>query len=449
MGALQQYLDLYNTQRQAIDNGSAEPLNVLRQAAREALAGKQLPDRGTEGFEKTSIDEMFSPDYGINITRLALPCDIAAAFRCGVPNVSTLLAVVVNDRFVPTSTLLKNLPEGVTVMSLSEAARKYPEEISRHYGSAADMQSPGTALNTLLAQDGMYIHVDRNIRLERPIQIVTLTSSPVSMLTARRVLIVAEQGASFSVLTCDHTMNSDIRSLTSQVIEVIAGEDSRIDICDIEETNALQSRYNQVYVTQYSRSNVAIGGMTLHNGSTRNEYRVNIIGERCECHLDGMAIGSGSQHIDNSSDVRHAASHSTSGQMFKYVLDDQATGAFEGSIVVEPGARFTEAFQTDRNILASQGARMHTKPQLLIYNDDVRCSHGATTGQLDDRALFYMQSRGIPRDEARMMLMQAFMTEVVDTVRVEAVRDRLRHLVERRLAGYDAHCNDCKTMINS
>ncbi len=443
MGALQQYLDLYDSQRQAIEDSCAKPLNALRPKAREALEGKQLPHRGAEGFEKTSIDEMFGPDYGINLTRLALPCDIASAFKCGVPNVSTLLAVVVNDRFVPTSTLLKNLPEGVTVMSLAQAAQQYPETISRHYGSAADLDSAGTALNTLLTQDGVYIHVDRGVRLERPIQIVTLSSSPVPMLTMRRMLVIAEQEASFSILTCDHSMNTGIKTLTSQVIEIIAGADSRIDICDIEETNASYSRYNQVYVTQHDRSNVAIGGMTLHNGITRNEYRVNIIGEECECHLDGMAVASGTQHIDNSSDVRHAACRSTSRQLFKYVLDDRSTGAFEGSIVVEPGARFTEASQTDRNILASRAARMHTKPQLLIYNDDVKCSHGATTGQLDDRALFYMQSRGIPREEARMMLMQAFMTEVVDTVRVEAVRDRLRHLVERRLAGYDAHCNDC------
>ncbi len=443
MRSLQQYLDLYDSRREIIDSGSAAAINALRPEARKALEGKQLPDRGTEGFEKTSIKDMFSPDYGMNLTRLTMSCDIAAAFKCGVPNVSTLLAVVVNDRFVPTSTLLNNLPAGVTVMSLAQAARQYPEEISRHYGSVADLKSAGTALNTMLVQDGVYIHVGRGVRLERPIQIVTLSSSPVPTLTARRMLVVAEQGADFSILLCDHSMNSGIRSLTSQVIEVTAGEDSHIDICDIEETNASQYRYSQIYVRQHDRSNVAIGGMTLHNGSTRNEYRVDITGEGCECHLDGMAIGSGTQHIDNSSDVRHAACHSKSDQLFKYVLDDRATGAFEGSIVVEPGARFTEACQTDRNILASRGARMHTKPQLLIYNDDVKCSHGATTGQLDDRALFYMQSRGIPREEARTMLMQAFMTEIVDTVRVEAVRDRLRHLVERRLAGYDAHCSDC------
>jgi len=444
MGALKQYLDLYDSQHHTLDAGSAPVLNALRPAAREALKGRELPDCGTEGFEKTSIDKMFSPDYGVNLSRVNIPCDVAAAFKCGVPNVSTLLAVTVNDRFVPTSTLLKNMPAGVTVMSLAEAARMYPDEISRHYGSAASLQSAGTALNTLLSQDGIYIHVERDVKVERPIQIVTLTSTPVPMLTARRILIVAEPGSTLSVLTCDHSMTRGTAALTSQVVEVIAGENSRIDLCDIEETHPLQSRYNQIYVTQHEGSNVAIGGMTLHNGITRNEYRVNIIGEGCECHLDGMAIGSGSQHIDNSSDVKHSASRSHSGQLFKYVLDDKSNGAFEGSIVVEPGARFTEAYQTDRNILASAGARMHTKPQLLIYNDDVKCSHGATTGRLDDNALFYMQSRGIPRDEARMMLMQAFMAEVVDTVRVESVRDRLRHLVERRLAGYDAHCNDCQ-----
>ena len=444
MGALKQYLDLYDSQREAIDTGSATALNALRPAAREALEGRELPDRRTEGFEKTSIDEMFAPDYGVNVNRIALPCDVASAFKCGVPNVSSLLAVVAGDRFVPTATLLKNLPAGVEVMSLAEAARAHHEEVSRYYGKAAQLSSPGTALNTLLAQDGVYIHVGRNVTVDRPLQIVTLTAAPVPMLTARRMLIVAEEGAKLSLLMCDHTLSRDTASLTSQVIEVFAGEHSRIDLCDIEETHALQSRYSQMYVVQQSGSNVAIGGMTLQNGNTRNEYSVEIAGSHCESTLNGMAIGSGAQHIDNCSDVRHNAPRSHSGQLFKYVLDDESTGAFEGSIEVTPSAPYTEAYQTDRNILASPRARMHTKPQLLIYNDDVKCSHGATTGQLDDKALFYMQSRGIPRNEARMMLMQAFMAEVVDTVRVEAVRDRLRHLVERRLAGYEAHCNECR-----
>lgn len=443
MDALKQYLELYDTRKESIERGSADVLNNSRRAARQALEGKCLPERGDEGFEKTSVNEMFAPDYGVNIDRVKLPCDVASAFRCGVPNVSSLLCILVNDRFVPTNTLGKNLPEGVKVMSLEKAAREYPVLLEKYYSSVADVNSPGTALNTLLVQDGVFIHVDKGVRLEKPLQIVALTSAPVPMLSVRRILIVAEADSSFSILNCDHTMSVGVESLSSQVVEIVLGENSHVDICEIEETGVKQRRYCQTYVKQLDGSDISLGGMILTNGITRNEYIIDIAGEHCECALAGMAIGSGSQHIDNSSDVIHNAPKSSSRQLFKYVLDEKASGAFEGSIQVTPMAPYTQAYQTDRNILASPEARMHTKPQLLIYNDEVKCSHGATTGQLDERALFYMRSRGIPLEEARLMLMQAFMTEVVDTVRVEAVRDRLRHLVERRLAGFDASCNDC------
>lgn len=444
MGALSQYLELYNANRQAIEQGSCAIMNSMRSVALQALAGKELPDTHTPGYEKTSIDEMFAPDYGMNINRLPLPCDVAGAFKCGVPNVSSLLAIVVNDRFTPTSTLLNNLPAGVKVMSLAGACEEYPDEVAKYYGKVADINDPGTALNTLLAQDGIYVHVDRDVVVERPLQIVTLTSTPVPMLTARRLLIVTEPGAKISILTCDHSMQGNVQALTSQVVEVVAAEGAYIDLCDLEETNDSQSRFNQVYVNQGDNTNVALGGMILCNGSTRNEYRVRVNGSGSTTRISGLAIGTASQHIDNSSDVCHNAPHSTSNQLFKYVLDDRAHGAFEGSIEVTPNAPYTEAYQSDRNILASPQARMHTKPQLLIYNDEVKCSHGATTGQLDEKALFYMQSRGIPRAEARMLLMQAFMTEVIEDVRIEVLRDRLRHLVERRLSGHNAHCSDCK-----
>ncbi len=443
MGALKQYLDLYDSQRATIDAGSAGAMNTLREVAYEELQGKELPDTKCEGFEKTSIHEMFTPDYGINIGRVKLPCDVASAFKCGVPNVSSLLSLIVNDRFVATNTLKNNLPEGVTVMSLSRAAVEFPDIINKYYGKVADLSSPGTALNTLLAQDGVFIHIAQGIKLDKPLQIVALTSVPVPMLSFRRILVVAEHDSSFSILTCDHTMSRETEALTSQVNEIILGPGAHVDICDLEETSAMQHRYCQTYVKQLDNSDLSIGGMTLSNGITRNEYRIEIAGQHCDTQLGGMAIGSGAQHIDNNSDVIHLAPHSSSRQLFKYVLDEDAHGAFEGSIEVTPSAPFTEAYQTDRNILASPRARMHSKPQLLIYNDEVKCSHGATTGQLDERALFYMRSRGIPVDEARFLLMQAFLTEVVDNVRVEAVRDRLRHLVERRLAGFDATCSDC------
>ncbi len=161
--------------------------------------------------------------------------------------------------------------------------------------------------------------------------------------------------------------------------------------------------------------------------------------------LAGMVIGSGKMHVDNDSDIRHMAPRCHSNQLFKYVLDEESKGAFEGSIFVAPGARFTEAYQSNRNILASTTAKMHCKPQLEIYNDDVKCSHGATTGQLDTDALFYMRSRGIPESEARTMLMQAFMVDVIDTVHISGLRERLLHLVDRRFSGTLGDCAGCRS----
>jgi Fe-S cluster assembly protein SufD len=178
-------------------------------------------------------------------------------------------------------------------------------------------------------------------------------------------------------------------------------------------------------------------------GTTRNGYDIDIVGDGCETLLAGMAIGTDRQHVDNCSNINHRASHCHSSQLFKYVLDDESTGAFEGSILVAPNATYTEAYQSNRNLLASTSAKMHTKPQLVIYNDEVKCSHGATTGQLDAAALFYMRSRGISEKEARLMLMQAFMVDVIDTVRMEGLRDRLRHLVEKRFYGQQMLCGEC------
>ncbi len=444
MNALNQYTDLFEANRAVIEANSTEPLNALRPQALEALclAGR-LPDRSDEGFEKTSVNDMFAPDFGVNINRLPLPADVAASFRCGVPNLSTLLGIVVNDRFVPSSTLQSNLPEGVTVCSLAHAALTMPDVVRRYYGQAARISDAGTALNTLLAQDGVLVHVAKGVRPGRAVQIVEILNSTFPLLVARRVLVVAEEGAKIAVLKCDHTQYGSEKCLTSEVVEIYAGRDAEVEWYDIEESDASTARYCQVYARQEAGSSLTICGTTLTNGVTRNEFDIDIAGEHTHTKLSGMAIGSGTQHVDNSSNLRHAACHGRSDQLFKYVLDEGATAAFEGSIEVCHGARFVEAYQSNRNILASRDARMHTKPQLLIYNDDVKCSHGATTGQLDAKALFYMQARGISLAEARRMLMQAFMVDVVDTIELEPLRDRLRHLVEQRFAGVKAGCRDC------
>ncbi len=442
--ALNQYINLYKENTKLINDNSAPVLNALRPDALQSLDGAHLPTRHTEGFEKTSIEDMFAPDYGVNISRVNIPVDVTDTFRCDVPNLSTLLGFVINDSFHPASKLESKLPEGVIFTSLRKAAAEYPELVGRYYGSVAPLGDTSVALNTLLAQDGVFIYVPRNIRMERPLQLVNIFSAPVPMMAFRRGLIVLEEGAELQLLVCDHTQQSDNDFLASQVVEVIAGERARFETCTIEESSERTSRYSKMFIRQHAHSQVICNATTLTCGNTRNEFTIDLLGERCETHLAGMAIGSGKMHIDNDSAINHRAPHCHSNQLFKYVLDEESTGAFEGSILVTPQAQYTEAYQSNRNILASTSARMHCKPQLEIYNDEVKCSHGATTGQLDNDALFYMRTRGIPESEARTMLMQAFMIDVIETVRIPGLQERLRHLVERRFSGTLGDCSACK-----
>lgn len=442
--ALNQYINLYKENTKLIDDNSAPVLNALRPDALQSLDGAHLPTRHTEGFEKTSIEDMFAPDYGVNISRVNIPVDVTDTFRCDVPNLSTLLGFVINDSFHPASKLESKLPEGVIFTSLRKAAAEHPELVERYYGSVAPLGDTSVALNTLLVQDGVFIYVPRNIRLERPLQLVNIFSAPVPMMAFRRGLIVLEEGAELQLLVCDHTQQSDNDFLGSQVVEVIAGERARFETCTIEESSERTSRYSKMFIRQHAHSQVICNATTLTCGNTRNEFTIDLLGEHCETHLAGMAIGSGKMHIDNDSAINHRAPHCHSNQLFKYVLDEESTGAFEGSILVTPQAQYTEAYQSNRNILASTSARMHCKPQLEIYNDEVKCSHGATTGQLDNDALFYMRTRGIPESEARTMLMQAFMIDVIETVRIPGLQERLRHLVERRFSGTLGDCSACK-----
>ena len=443
MNSLTQYIDLYRQNADAIDSHSARIMNEMRLAAASALEGKRLPEKGDEGFKVTSIEKMFEPDYGVNILRMNIPTELGRSFKCDIPNVSTLLGVVVNDSFMPTSTLRQNLPAGVDVMPLSKACETYPDIVSKYYNKIAPANEPSVAINTMLAQEGLFIKIGRGVHLESPIQIVNIFNSPTPLMGVRRVLVVAEQDSKAAIFFCDHTQSPDVKFLSSEIIEVAGEQSSELDIYSIEETTALTSRYSRLFANQGTGAKIRVGTATLHCGVSRNDFTINLNGERSAAYLSGLAIADGQMHVDNCSNVKHLAPHCDSDQLFKYLLDNNAQGSFEGGIYVDPNAPYTVGYQNNRNIVASPDARMHTEPQLLIYNDEVKCSHGTATGQLDANALFYMQARGIPRETARRMLMIAFMTDTLDTIKVEGIKSRLMMLVEKRLGGENVLCNDC------
>lgn len=448
MNSLNQYIELFEQYRSRIDAASAPAINSRRDEALEILRAASLPTRGAEGYVVVAPDEMFAPDYGVNIDRLEASADVAHAFRCDVPNLSTLLGVVVNDSFHPTSTLDARLPQGVTFCSLRQLALDEPDFVRRHYLSAAPVSNPTVALNALLLQDGVVIRVARGVKVEKPLQLVNIFNAAMPLMAVRHLIIVAEEDAEVAVLACDHTQTTGISFLSSDVVEVIVGPRARVDFYDVESSTDRTSRAHSLWVSQQEQSTFNSGIFTLRCGVTRNEVNIDILQPRCSTFVGGLAIASSTQHFEYNWQVNHSAPRCHSLQLFKTVLDDQSRGAFEGRILVEQGAAFTEAYQSNRNMLASPEARVHTEPQLEIYCDEVKCSHGATTGQINEDQLFYMRTRGIPEAEARTMLMQAFMSDVIDAVKLESLRDRLHHLVEQRFVGSGSACGDCIAKCN-
>jgi len=444
MKAEQQYIDLFSQYEGLICQHASTVMNAPRVKAYEAFERMGFPSQKTEDYKYVDVAQVFAPNFGLNINRLAIPVNPYDVFRCDVPNLSTSLYFVVNDTFYNNTLPKAHLPEGVYAGGLDAFAHLHPDLAARYYAQAAPVESNAvTALNTMLAQDGFVLYVPAGVKLERPVQLVNIFRSDVDTMANRRVLVIVEPHAEAKLLVCDHSID-DMKFLATQVIEVFAGEGSVFDYYDLEESSAATSRFSTMYVRQAAQSNVLVNGITLNNGLTRNNYYVDLLGKHAETTLCGMSILDGEQLLDTYTLITHHVPSCKSNELFKNVLDDRSMGAFSGRILVKEGAEKTEAYQANRNLCATREAHMYSKPQLEIYADDVKCSHGMTTGQLDEEALFYMQSRGIPYSEARMLLSVAFTSDVIEHVRLDVLKERLHTLVEKRFRGELAKCASCK-----
>ncbi|MBQ8601476.1 MAG: Fe-S cluster assembly protein SufD [Bacteroides sp.] len=443
MKAEQQYIDLFSQCEALICRHSSEVMNTPRAKAFADFERLGFPTTKQEKYKYTDMAKLFAPDYGLNLNRLDIPVNPYEVFKCDVPNMSTSLYFVVNDAFYNKALPKAQLPEGVLLGSLKDLSKQHPELVQKYYGKLAETSKDGiTAFNTAFAQDGFMLYVPKGVVVEKPIQLVNILRADVNFMVNRRLLVVLEEGAQARLLVCDHAMD-DVNFLSTQVVEVFAAENSVFDLYELEETHTSTIRISNLYVNQEANSNVLLNGMTLHNGTTRNTTEVTLNGRGAEINLCGMAIADKNEHVDNHTFIDHKVSDCVSNELFKYVLDEQSVGAFAGKVLVREGAQHTSSQQTNRNLCATREARMYTQPQLEIYADDVKCSHGATVGQLDEKALFYMRQRGISLKEARLLLMFAFVNEVIDTIRMDALKDRLHLLVEKRFRGELNKCQGC------
>jgi Fe-S cluster assembly protein SufD len=441
----QQYIDLFNKHKATINKHSSSILNECRESALADFERLGFPTDKLEDFLYTNLRPAFDVDYGLNINALEIPVNPYEIFRCGVPGINSHLYFLVNDQFFHNEGYKPTLPDGVLVGSLKEYAKSHPELVEEYYGKIADTKKDGTvAFNTAFAQDGFFLYVPKNVVVEKPIQLVSILRSDVDLMANSRNMIIIEEGAKAKVLICIDTMD-DYAFLSNRVTEVYVGEKAQYEHYKLENTHNKMTNIGSLYIDQQAASKVLVNEITLHNGVTRNNVRIDLKGEYAETTLCGMAIGDKKQHIDNFTTINHLVPNCRSTELFKYVMDDEAKGVFAGRILVAKNAQKTQAFQTNKNICLSPNARMKTKPQLEIYADDVKCSHGATVGQLDQNALFYLRSRGISEPEARMLLMFAFVDDVIENINVPALKDNIRVLVEKRFRKELSRCEGCAT----
>lgn len=443
MSSISQYIELYKSSSSLVDKGSCDVMNRLRGEALEILENNPLPKKGSENYETTDLEQILAPDFGINLARVNIDVNASAAFRCGVPHVSRSIFLFRNDLYSEVVDARKDLPEGLYVGSLKSFCEEYPVIAEKYYGRVADMRNPLVALNTLLAQDGIVVWAKEGVKIDKPIQIVGILENSMPLMALRRLLVIAEKDAELKLLVCDHTQTDNVEFLNLQTAEIIAGDNASVEICEMEESSEKTVRLAAAYVRQGASSHVSAVGVTLYNGTTRNEYHCGFTGPDAYLRLAGMAIEDCDRRIDTFTEVDHTLPNCHTDELFKYVADDNAVGAFSGLIRVHKGATKTEAYQNSRNIIGSESARIYSKPTLEIYDDDVKCSHGCAIGQLDEKQIFYMRTRGLTESEAKFLLKQAFMSDVIESISMPEFTVRLHSLVERRFSGASRDCSSC------
>jgi Fe-S cluster assembly protein SufD len=437
------YYTIYKENIKRISENSSPYINGFREAAIEKFNVLGIPTTKDETYRYTNLDTFFGHEFKSYFMPGASDFAKAEEFRCDVTDLDAHGLVLLNGFYPTIKDKLRQLPGGIWIGSLNEASKKFADKVEEHYGKYAVNETDGLVhLNTAMASDGVLIYVPEGVILKKPIQVVNLVQSEEDIFNQHRNLIIVEKNAEITLIICDHTLSPQ-KFLTNSVTEVYVGENSHFDIIRVQNEHNNAGKITHTFIHQERNSNASSNNITLHGGLVRNSTHHLLGGEGAESYSYGLYLADKFQHIDNYVNVNHAFPNCTSNQLFKGVLDDMATGAFNGRIYVHKDAQGTMAYQKNNNILLTDDAKMDTKPQLEIYADDVKCSHGATVGQLDNDALFYLQSRGINKREARLMLMFGFAHEVIQNIKVEPLRERMDKLVMQRLRGELSRCASC------
>jgi Fe-S cluster assembly protein SufD len=415
-------------EREAAALGSAE-VQRTRRAALRRFSELGFPNQRNEDWRFTNVAPLAKIPFKL-AARDKSELNLKELEEVACPLGSSVRLVFINGHFAPELSSARKLPAGVVVDSLAEALQRQSEFVESHLGKYAKYQNqPFTALNTAFIRDGALVSIPRGKVLEDPIYLlfVTTTRGEGSVAHPRNLIVVGEN-SQVRLVEAYVGLEEELY-FTNAVTELVAGENTIIDHYKLQRESQEAFHIGTLQVQQNRCSNFSTHYIGLGGALVRNEIRVVLDGEGCEATINGLYMAGGRQHMDNQTVLDHAKPHCASHELYKGILDGRAHGVFNGKIFVHQDAQKTDAKQTNQTLLLSDDAIINTKPQLEIYADDVKCTHGATVGQLDAEAIFYLRTRGISAEEARNLLTYAFANDIIGRIQIESLRARLEELL--------------------
>lgn len=440
----QDLVSYYNGIKSELEASSHSKVAGLRNVGFEFVAEKGLPTRKDEKWRNTDLKLVTAAKFKLASPKTKYSQAVSEMFRCDVKGFNAEVISLLNGWYYAADEgNLQSYDNGVIIGSMAVAQRQFPDFFKNHFGEIADNTSHGyTAANTALWQDGIFVYVPDGIEVKQTIQLIKVVSSEHQLMTNTRNLIILGKNSRLSFMHCDDSVNH-FSNLINTVTEVQVGENAHFELYKLQNINDETTLLNSTFIRQEANSRSKVSVLTLNGGLIRNELQVDFQGEGAEADLNGIYLMDKKQHVDNQVVVKHMVPHCNSNELFKGVLDEGATAVFNGYIYVARDAQQTNAFQRNNNILLSDTAKVATMPFLEIYADDVKCSHGATIGQLDNEALFYLMQRGISEKDARLLLMYAFIADVTGKITIQALKTSIEDMVKKRLRGELSICEKC------
>ena len=404
----------------------------IRSEALERFEKNGFPTRKDEEWKYTSLNSLIKNDYSV-FPKNEASVEFRDVKKYFLHEIESYKIVFIDGEY--SSFLSDTTHEGADICILSSALKqpKYQMVIDHYFGTVASKMDSLTSLNTAFSREGVFVNVPKNTVLPKPIQVLYFsTGSEKEIMLQPRNLIVVGENSHVQIYERHQSLSENV-VLTNAVTEVFAAKRAIVDMYKIQNDRLTTSLIDNTFVQQKDSSIVSVNTFSFGGKITRNNLEFHHEGEHITSNLNGISVIGDTQHVDNHTLVHHKYENCESHELYKGIFDERSTGVFNGKVIVNKEAQKTNAFQQNDNILIGDKASINTKPQLEIFADDVKCSHGCTIGQLDDRALFYMQSRGIPEKEAKGLMLFAFCNEVVEKIRIPALKSRIIRLLAEKL----------------